>query len=244
PSPVAASPVGPTEPFGRVERSDTAPGDQAAVRVPAQATAPAEITYERVPVDRAPHREWSTPYQVCRITVDSPHELHTPEARRELRSALTRIVAVEGPVHEDLLVQRAREAWGVARAGNRIRDNVLTAAQELVRSRSLACDDGFYRAAGHTPATARTPQAGETVRKVTLIAPAERRLALTELAAECPGMSQDELIRQACEFFGWRRTGADIRTALQSDITELYRQGLFQGGPDRISAVRGDTPSG
>ncbi|PVC84821.1 DUF3320 domain-containing protein [Streptomyces sp. CS090A] len=244
PPSVAASPVGPTEPFGHVERSGAAPGDPAAVRVPVQATAPAEITYERVPVDTAPRREWSTPYQACRITVDSPHELHTPEARRELRSALTRIVAVEGPVHEDLLVQRAREAWGVARAGNRIRDNVRTAAQELVRSRSLACDDGFYRAAGHTPATARTPQAGETARKVTLIAPAERRLALTELAVECPGMSQDELIRQACEFFGWRRTGADIRTALESDITELYRQGRFQGGPNRISAVRGDTPSG
>ncbi|MEU4178030.1 hypothetical protein [Streptomyces sp. NPDC026589] len=87
-------------------------------------------------------------------------------------------------------------------------------------------------------------EAGETARKVTLIAPAERQLALRELAAECPGMSQDELIREACEFFGWRRTGADIRTALESDIADLYRRGRLQGGPDRISVVRGGTPSG
>ncbi len=108
-------------------------------------------------------------------------------------------------------MQRAREAWGVARAGNRIRDNVLTAAQQLVRSGNLACEDGFYRAAGETFGTARTPQVGETARKVTLIAPGERQLALSELAAECPGMSQDELIRLACEFFGWRRT---VRTSV------------------------------
>ncbi|MFI7082451.1 DUF3320 domain-containing protein [Streptomyces anulatus] len=226
------------------EASGTASGDQAAVRVPAQATEPTGTTYERVPVDTAPRREWSAPYRACRITVHSPHELHTPEARRELEQVLDRIVAAEGPVHEELLVQRAREAWGVARAGNRIRDNVRTVAQQLVRSGRVACDDGFYRAGGRTPDTARTPEAGETPRKVTLIAPAERQLALSELAAECPGMSQNELIRQACEFFGWRRTGADIRTALESDIADLYRQGFLQGGPDRISVVHEGNPSG
>lgn len=238
PSPAVPSPAVDGEAFG------TASGDQAAVRVPAQATGPTGTTYERVLVDTAPRREWSAPYRACRITVHSPHELHTPEARRELEQALDRIVAAEGPVHEELLVQRAREAWGVARAGNRIRDNVRTVAQKLVRSGRLACDDGFYRAGGRSPDTARTPEAGETPRKVTLIAPAERQLALSELAAECPGMSQDELIRQACEFFGWRRTGADIRTALESDISDLYRQGRLQGGPDRISVVRGGNPSG
>lgn len=59
-----------------------------------------------------------------RPSVGSPHELHTLEARPALRKLLTRIIGIEGPIHEDLLVQRAREAWGLARAGNRIRDNV------------------------------------------------------------------------------------------------------------------------
>ncbi|WP_329062124.1 hypothetical protein [Streptomyces sp. NBC_01429] len=49
-------------------------------------------------------------------------------------------------------------------------------------------------------------------------------------------MSEDELIRQACEFFGWRRLGSDIRDALADDITELHERGTLTGGPDRINA--------
>ncbi len=76
PSPAGSSPAGSEGSFGT-----TIPGGPAAVRVPAQATAPAAVTYERVPVDTMPRREWSVPYLACRIMVDSPYELHTPEAR-------------------------------------------------------------------------------------------------------------------------------------------------------------------
>ncbi|WP_326599207.1 hypothetical protein [Streptomyces sp. NBC_01803] len=50
-------------------------------------------------------------------------------------------------------------------------------------------------------------------------------MALRELATECPGVSGEELVRLACEFFGWARLGPDIRTALHQDITALFAQG-------------------
>jgi hypothetical protein len=89
-------------------------------RTPAQA----EVEYERVPVDTAGEREWSAPYATSHVVISPRYELHTPEARPDLRNLLTQVIRTEGPIHEDLLVQRAREAWGVGRAGNRIRDNV------------------------------------------------------------------------------------------------------------------------
>ncbi|GAA2411441.1 hypothetical protein GCM10010255_55340 [Streptomyces coeruleofuscus] len=141
-------------------------------------------------------------------------------------------------LHEDLLVQRAREAWGVARAGNRIRDDVREVARALADSGSVVSDDAFFHAEGLNPLKARHPGDGETVRKVVHIAPAERYVALAELAAECPGMSRDELIKQACEFFGWRRTGKDIRDCLAAGIEELHRQRRLEGGPERIRAAR------
>ncbi|WP_329062126.1 DUF3320 domain-containing protein [Streptomyces sp. NBC_01429] len=94
-----------------------------------------EVVHERVPVALAEaDRGWSAPYRTSSVVVTPRHELHTLEARPALRKLLTAVIDEEGPVHTDLLVQRAREAWGVARAGSRIRQNVLTVADALVRS--------------------------------------------------------------------------------------------------------------
>ncbi|MER5383522.1 DUF3320 domain-containing protein [Streptomyces sp. NPDC002688] len=199
---------------------------------------PAEPEYERVPVDSGVEREWSTPYRTEPVALRPRHELHTPEARPTLRRLLAQVIEAEGPIHEDLLVQRAREAWGVARAGSRIRDNVREVAHTLVRSGLVSMDGAFFDTEGHDVVRARHPEDGDTVRKVVHIAPAERHVALCELAAECPGMSEDELIKQACEFFGWRRTGKDIRDCLAADIAELRRLGRLEGGPDRVSSAR------
>ncbi|MFE6128529.1 DUF3320 domain-containing protein [Streptomyces sp. NPDC056437] len=205
----------------------------------AEAQGEVEVAYARVPVDIEVEREWSAPYRAAMVSVTLSYELHTVEARPALRKALAQIIEAEGPVHEDVLVQRAREAWGLGRAGNRIRDNVREVAQTLVRSGLAACEDSFFDVAERAKGLkARRPEDGEVPRKVTYIAPAERHLALCELAVECPGMSEEELIKQACDFFGWRRVGKDIRDCLAADIGELHRQSRLEGGPERVGAVR------
>ncbi|MEU8886020.1 DUF3320 domain-containing protein [Streptomyces hydrogenans] len=198
-----------------------------------------EVEYERVPVETAAPRDWSGPYRAASVRVVPRGELHTPEARPALNQALRQILEDEGPIHEDLLVQRAREAWGVARAGTRIRDNVRTVVQALVRTGFATADGPFYDIAGRDgDLRARYAPEGETPRKIAHMAPEERHLALYELAAECPGMTQDELIKQVCEFFGWKRIGRDIRDRLEGDIAELYRLRRLGGGPGGISTVR------
>jgi very-short-patch-repair endonuclease len=207
---------------------------------PGNGTAPAAPAYadhERVPVDTEPDRPWSSPYETCEMTVSSPYELHTLEARPALRKLLTRVIGVEGPIHEELLVQRARESWGVARAGNRIRDNVRDVVRALVRSGQVTVDGHFLDVADRKELDARAPLGGDSPRKAAHIAPVERQLALYELAAECPGMSRDELVRHAGEFFGWRRMGRDIRNFLDSDIDELHRRGKLREADGHITAV-------
>ncbi|MEU5728869.1 MULTISPECIES: DUF3320 domain-containing protein [Streptomyces] len=150
---------------------------------------------------------------------------------------LTQVIQAEGPIHEELLVQRAREAWG-ARAGSRIRENIRQVVRGLRRTGAVSADGDFLDTADRQDLKARHPADGTTARQAAHIAPAERRLALRELAAECPGMSRDELLRQACDFFGWRRLGQDIRAALESDVAELYAQGVFMGAEGRITVTR------
>ncbi|WP_415941160.1 DUF3320 domain-containing protein [Streptomyces sp. 067-1] len=227
-------PVDGTAPTGDGQE---AAGTLRAVPAP-RAPAQVEVEYERVPVDSGAEREWSAPYRTSRVEVGPRHELHTPEARPALRTVLAQVIEVEGPIHEDLLVQRAREAWGVGRAGSRIRDNVREVALALVRAGLVSSDGAFFDTAGRDTLKARTPQDDAPVRKVVHIAPEERYVALCELAAECPGMSQDELIKQACDFFGWRRIGKDIRDCLATDVTTLHEQGRLEGGPDRVGVVR------
>ena len=57
---------------------------------------------------------------------------------------------------------------------------------------------------------------------------------LIELAAECPAVSDEELLKQACEFFGWKRLGPDIRATLDADIDSLFRVGQLSGSKGRI----------
>ncbi|MFF4844616.1 DUF3320 domain-containing protein [Streptomyces collinus] len=237
---VAQGPLGtpaaaPAAPAGDVPEADAAPAAPVGGG-PRQDTA---VEFERVPVEAVTERDWSDPYRAGAVPAVVPHfELHTPEARPALREVLAQVIEAEGPIHEDLLVQRAREAWGVQRAGARIRDNVREVARTLVRSGRAAEADAFYDTTGRQRPKARHPEEGTTPRKVVHVAPAERHLALYELAAECPGMSEDELIKLAAEFFGWRRTGKDIRDRLAADVAELRVRGRLEGGPERVNAVR------
>ncbi|MEU9288806.1 DUF3320 domain-containing protein [Streptomyces sp. NPDC048275] len=184
------------------------------------------------------HRPWRALYRRCTMLVASPYALHSPEARHTLRDLLTRVIAVEGPVHEDLLVQRAGEAWGLARTGNRVRDNVREVVRGLARVGEVTVEGEFFDVAGRDVLMARAPEGDDTPRKAAHIASVERQVALYRLAAEHPGMSRDELIRYVGEFFGWRRTGWTIRGLLDSDLAELYDRGRLRLTEGRITAVR------
>ncbi|MBV9025836.1 MAG: DUF3320 domain-containing protein, partial [Streptomycetaceae bacterium] len=223
----------PAAPLSGASAGSSAPG-------PGDGTPPTALEppdHERVPVNTEPDRPWSSLYETGEMRVPSSYELHTPEARPALGNLLTWVIGIEGPIHEELLVQRAREAWGVARAGNRIRDNVREVVHGLVRSGKVTVDGQFLDVAGREKLDARVPGEGCAPRKAAHVAPAERQLALYELAAECPGMSRDELVRHAGEFFGWRRMGRDIRTFLDSDIDELHRRGRLKEEDGHITAI-------
>ncbi|WP_328298041.1 DUF3320 domain-containing protein [Streptomyces sp. NBC_00435] len=204
-------------------------------RIPAPRPEP-----ERVLVSRVPEREWSRTYTTAQVSVDTTWaapEMHTPEARPRLHELLARIVETEGPLHEELLVQRAREAWGLGRSGKRIVDNAQYVLRELERQGAVERADAFVDIAGREIRWARTAQ-DENPRKIAHVPPGERQLALRELTLECPGMSQEELLQQAREFFGWKRMGSDIRTALESDVAQLLAQGRLTGSTDRLAARR------
>ncbi|ONK15216.1 DUF3320 domain-containing protein [Streptomyces sp. MP131-18] len=194
------------------------------------------VVHQRVPVAEEPERPWVVDYTMLPVALSPAGELHTPEARPQLGRLLMRVIEAEGPIHEELLVQRAREAWGLSRAGARIRGNVHHVLQVHIRAGRSIREGDFYDVAGRNLSVARRPS-GDIVRRVGHVAPGERQLALLALAAESPGISGEELMAHACELFGWRRMGPDIRAALLADIATLYALGKVEGPPDSISVA-------
>ncbi len=208
------------------------------VLVPEPAEPEPEPEPEPVAFHAVPERAWSTPYVVWHgeLLPTPSAEPHTPEAWPTLRRLLPRVVETEGPVHEELLVQRVRELWGLARAGGRIRGNIQHILRGLAQVGRISKEGDFWDVPGRMCVTARRPS-GQVRRPVGRIAPIERQVALRELAAECPGASGDELVRLTSDFFGWARLGQDIRGALYQDLTALFAEGALTGGPDRITVA-------
>jgi hypothetical protein len=94
----------------------------------------------------------------------------------------------------------------------------------LAGSGLVVADGDFLDTVGRSELWARRP-AADVLRKCAHIPAAERQLVLRELTAESPGMSRDELVRQTCDYFGWKRLGPDIRSALGADIAALLDHG-------------------
>ena len=71
-------------------------------------------------------------YEEAKFSVNrqrEPHETALPEMMKRV----VRVVSIEGPVHESEIVVRIRSLWGLARAGNRIRDAVVAAVRAAKR---------------------------------------------------------------------------------------------------------------
>ena len=88
----------------------------------------AEIDREKSPI---------THYEETKLSVRrqlDPHE--TPLS--EMMKHVVRVVSVEGPIHELEIVVRIRSAWGLMRAGNRIREAVQAAIKAAKRKGDIA----------------------------------------------------------------------------------------------------------
>jgi hypothetical protein len=145
-------------------------------------------------------------------------------------SALTRLVQeilkAEAPMHIEVLNSRVRDAWQKGRSGKVIQDQIAIAVAALKRKKSVATDGPFVDLANRTTLLSRRPGA-EQPRKAKHVPTAERHVALTGLVAEVPGISTEELVREAARFFGWGRVGSDIRAALVHDVRDLITSGAI-----------------
>ena len=195
-----------------------------------------EVDFAPVSVD--PETNWTIPYKVADFTIQTRgHEITAPGVRNLLSMAVERVVSNEGPVHEDILIRRVREAWGVGRAGNRIRTTFQEVFSELAARGVLIRDrDGFLSLKGQEVGPVRVPVEGqpETARAIEHVALSEIAQAVLYVVREAKAVEQEELVRHIARIFGWRRTGDGIVARIGDAISRVIQSGTIERDGGRV----------
>ncbi|MBC9248364.1 DUF3320 domain-containing protein [Paracoccus sp. 11-3] len=135
--------------------------------------------YEEAPLQRTPHH------------FEALHEL----PRDLMISYVERVAEIEGPVHFDEVVTRIREAWGLKRAGARIRDAVGAAADVAARKGSIVRDGDFVSVEGRRVVMRdRSMVASPGLRKPETISLNEIAAGAVAIAIANYGAPEDQLV--------------------------------------------------
>ena len=146
-----------------------------------------------------------------------PHE--TPAA--EMIKHVVRVVSVEGPIHESEIVVRIRSAWGLARAGSRVRDAVQAAIKAAKRKGDIA-GGPFYTVPGQAVIVrSRADVESQTLRRPDILPPEEIMVAIVQIVEENYGAEPDQLVQAVARLFGFGATSAQLREVVEGVLTEL-----------------------
>jgi hypothetical protein len=166
-------------------------------------------------------------YEEAKLSVRrqvDPHETSISEMMKHV----VRVVSVEGPIHESEIVVRIRSAWGLARAGNRIRDAVQAAVKAAKRKGDIA-GGPFYAVPGQTVVVrSRGEVESNTLRKPEILPPEEVKVAITEVVQENYGAERDQLVQAVARLFGFGATSAQLREVVEGSLADLLDSGRLR----------------
>lgn len=142
-----------------------------------------------------------------------------------IAAVVLKVLDREGPIEEDLIFIRVRTAWTLSKSGQVIQQRIRAVLKALVKKELIVRVGSAYNLPDREIDAARTPTP-QCLRKVAQVPAIERQFALEHVVADSPGISRNELLREVARFFGWARTGSDIKAALTRDLDWLMEQGV------------------
>jgi very-short-patch-repair endonuclease len=114
-----------------VDNSEAGEPRTSALPTPAM---PQEPTLQYARIVRADTPDAARPYQIADPAssgcAPDPELFYDPLHRKRIRAMVSHVIEIEGPIYEDLLVQRLARAHGFSRAAGRIREVVVRAIDD------------------------------------------------------------------------------------------------------------------
>lgn len=177
-------------------------------------------------------------YQRCtEIQPNYKYELHScPTAM--LAEQVVKVVQVESPVHLEEVVTRLRTAWGLGRAGNRIREAVdrathLAEAHKLVKVKG----DFLWNTEPHI---FRPRRRESDLLNIEYISAEEITGAMVLLLRTQLATPEDELLKAAARLFGYQAVHTTVMDRLRRVLNEQLGKGLIQRRNGSLLAVSDD----
>ena len=156
----------------------------------------------------------------------------------ETLALVERVVEVEGPIHVDEVVTRIREAWGLKRAGTRIRDAIGAAVDVAARKRSILCDGDFVSIDGRQAVLRdRSLVSSPGLRKPEAIPLDEIAAGAVALAAANYGAPVDQLITEIARGLGFKATSDGLKRRIADGIELVQRDGRLEEQNGLLQAV-------
>jgi len=185
----------------------------------------------------SPREKKGTPYgrASLRVRTDAV-ELHEFEPAR-MADLVAEVVAVEGPVHIDVVTRRISEAAGLQRAGSRIRAAVARGAEHAQRQGRVRRDDCFLRDSAERAVRFRDRGGLEPWEKSAgFLPPEEVKAALVETIQAAFSMPRDEAIGATVRALGIRRATRAYSSVVEQAITSALAAGAIVAEDGRLLA--------
>lgn len=169
--------------------------------------------------------KWATPYMEARFSVPrarEPHELFAGQ----MAEIVAKIVEIEGPIHEDEILIRVRDLWGLSRAGNRIQTAVKSGLTVALTQHKLTSENGFYQQIGTQVQVRNRAQVESSgLRKAEYLPPSEVRKAILSLLDATHGALSSELATGVLRGLGFKFANSQLRTIVDAEALRLAKDG-------------------
>lgn len=143
----------------------------------------------------------------------------------DLARIVVRIVREEGLIHQEEVVNRVRDLWGL-RLGARLQEATVTAVKAALDRRECLLEDGFL-SCDASPVLLRNREdvVSANLRKAAFLPPAEVRLAILEVVAAGHGIRTAEVPVVVARVLGFRMASAQIRAVIGRQCEKLVLDG-------------------
>ncbi|WP_239025493.1 DUF3320 domain-containing protein [Roseicyclus persicicus] len=186
-----------------------------------RATLPAEPVAKQPDAIDIGHLALKAPaYVRADLSIRSSIEPHEAPVQ-QLAELVSRIVAIEGPIHSDEVARRIAAAFGRSRTGNRIADATVRAVRSAMqRDKDLQRDGAFLmtrKQAEAPPVRDRSAETGALL-KAAYLPPVEIAAAARVVLQESGEVPQEDLVRAVARLMGFQRVGAELSAAIVSAL--------------------------
>ena len=149
-----------------------------------------------------------------------PHEIFAGS----LAELASRIIQMEGPIHQEEVARRIAASFGKEKAGSRIVSATVSALRYAQKAdTNLLSDGSFWFTRGQaddTPVRDRSAESGATI-KAGAISMLEIEAALRIARNDNAGGDEPTLVRTAARMLGFRRVGPDLQARITSGVASL-----------------------